>query len=584
MADYKIQTKREQLQLIQAQLENERTSFIAHWRDIGDFVCPRRPRFSTYDSNKGYKKNQNIIDSTATLALRTLRSGMMSGVTSPARPWFRLTVADADLNEAPAVKQWLDTVSSRMSTIFIKSNLYNVLPIIYSDMGAFGTSAVYMEEDSESVVKFYPFPIGSYAISNNDKLKVDIFWREFRMTVRQLVTKFGMNNPDAPKKIDWSKLSQQVKDLYEQGQLEAWINVSHMIMPNDNYKPNNPMSKYKKYSSYYYESGDAAKAGGSYDDRMLSESGYDFFPVLCPRWEINGEDVYGTSCPGMDALGDVRQLQKGESRGLQAIEKMVNPPMTGPSSLKNQSASILPGDVTYLDLRDGQAGFRPVHEVRFSVQELEGKQVQVRERIRRAFYEDLFLMLSASDRRQITAREIDERHEEKLLALGPVLEQLNQDLLDPLIDNMFEIMVKQGLIPPPPEEISQGQDLKVEYISVMAQAQKLYGIGGLERFSAFVGQVAQVDQSALQKINTDQLIDVYADITSIPAGIVRGDDEVAGIRAQIQQQQQQAQQAAINEQQSKTAKNLSQSTLGDSNALQEMLAQANAGSPTQGIG
>lgn len=578
---YKGQTKRQQLEIIRTQLDSERSTFLTHWRDIGDFICPRRPRFTVYETNKGYKKNQNIIDSTATLALRTLRSGMMSGVTSPARPWFRLANEDPDLNELPNVKQWLDTVSSRMTTVFIKSNLYNVLPIVYGDMGAFGTSAMYMEEDDQSVVRFYPFPIGSYMISNNEKLQVDTFYREFRLTVRQLVKKFGVANPEKPDVIDWSKFSQAIQDQYDNGQYEEWVNVSHMILPNENYKPGNPMAKFKKYSSYYYETGNGPRGGNLYDDRMLSESGYDFFPVLCPRWEINGEDVYGTSCPGMDALGDVRQLQKGESRGLQAIEKMVNPPMSGPTSLKNQSLSILPGDVTYLDVREGQQGFRPIHEVRFSVQELEGKQQQVRERIRRAFYEDLFLMLAASDRRQITAREIDERHEEKLLALGPVLEQLNQDLLDPLIDNTFDMMAKHGLIPEPPPEL-QGKDLKVEYISVMAQAQKVYGISGLERFSGFIGQVAQLVPDVLNKINVDQLVDVYGDITSVPAGIIRGDDEVAAMREQQQQAQQAQQQAMLAEQQSKTAKNLSQSDTSGDNALSAMLAQAKAGSIANG--
>lgn len=160
----------------------------------------------------------------------------------------------------------------------------------------------------------------------------------------------------------------------------------------------------------------------------------------------------------MLALGDVKQLQIGERRTMEAVEKMIRPPMIGPSSLKNQSASILPGDITYLDIREGMQGFRPVHEIQFRIQEMEQKQDQVRGRIQRAFFEDLFLMLANSNRRQITAREIEERYEEKLLALGPVLEQLNQDLLDPLIDIIFDIHLKQNLLPEIPEEL-QGLEI-----------------------------------------------------------------------------------------------------------------------------
>jgi hypothetical protein len=312
--------------------------------------------------------------------------------------------------------------------------------------------------------------------------------------------------------------------------------------------------------------------------KMLRESGYDYFPVLAPRWEVSGEDVYGTSCPGMETLGDIRQLQLGEKRGAQAIEKMVNPPMVAPTALKTVRTSLLPGDITYSDEREGQKGFRPAHEVNPRIQELEMKQDQVRNRIRRAFFEDLFLMLASSDRRQITAREVEERHEEKLLALGPVLEQLNQDLLDPLIDITFDIMLKQGLLPPAPQEL-EGVPLKVEYVSIMAQAQKLVGVSGLERFAGFVGNlVSQTGNPALlDKVDTDQLIDVYADQISVPSEVVRSDEDVAAMRQErAQAQQAQAQAATINEV-AGAANKLAGASLEEDNALKRLLDQSQAG-------
>lgn len=501
---------------------------------------------------------------------------MMGGITSPARPWFRLTVPDPDLSENEEVKQWLHLVTTRMTTVFLRSNLYNVLPIIYGDLGVFGTAAMMMEEDFDNVLRFYPFPIGSYMISNNERLMVDVFVREFRMTVRQVVNRFG-RDPNEPNKINWDNISTKVKSLWSTNNPEAWIDIVHVIMPNENYDPNKLDSKYKKYISVYYEQGFAGHNTQGYystgidDNKFLSEKGYDFFPVLCPRWEITGEDVYGTDCPGMTAIGDIKQLQTGEKRSLQAIEKMINPPMIAPTSLRNAKASILPGDITYADLRDGQAGFKPAHEVRFDVGTMEQKQEQVRGRVRQAFYENLFLMLANSDRRQITAREIEERHEEKLLALGPVLEQLNQDLLDPLIDNAFNIMIAQDLLPPPPQEIA-GKELKVEYISIMAQAQKLVGLGGIERFVGFAGQIGQQAPTVLDKIDGDQIIDFYGDLTSIPPGIVRSDDEVVKIREQRAQAQAQAQKAQQMQEMAKSAKDLSQADTGGDNALTKLMA------------
>lgn len=578
----KPQTKRQAFELLNAQLETERSSFLSHWKQLGDYILPRRPRFNVTEANRGERRNLNIIDSTATLAARTLRSGMMSGVTSPARPWFRLSPQDPDLAEVGAVKDWLYLVSQRMTTVFLKSNLYNCLPIIYGDIGTFGTGAMSIEEDLDSVVRFYPFAIGSYKISNNDRLKVDTFSRDFRMTVRQLVEKFGERKNDAGE-VNWDNFSGYVKNAWDRGEYETWVDVRHVIRPNDEYDPKKIESKFKKYRSVYYEVGSRGNSGqASYItdgidlDRYLSDKGYDYFPILAPRWEVTGEDAYGTSCPGMDALGDIKQLQLGEKRSAQAIEKMVNPPMTGPASLRNQKTSILPGDITYVDVREGQQGFRPAHEVNIRITELEQKQQQIRQRIQRVFFEDLFLMLSQSDRRDITAREIDERHEEKLLALGPVLEQLNQDLLDPLIDITFQIMLRQGHLPPVPQQL-QGAPLKIEYISIMAQAQKLIGIAGIERFSGFIGQAVQVDPSIKDKVNFDQMAEVYGDMTSIPPGIVRTDEEVQAIRQQQQQAAQQQQQQEAIAQGAQAAKNLSQADTSGSNALTQLMDQANAG-------
>jgi hypothetical protein len=586
MRKIKDLSTRRYFELVRTQLANERSSFESHWRDIGDHIWPRGYRFSTSDTNQGDKRQQKIIDSTGSLALRTLSSGMMSGVTSPARPWFRLTVSDPQQAESSDVKTWLDEVGRRMTTVFLRSNLYNALPILYKAIGAFGTSALYMEEDFDEVVRFSVFPVGSFSIANDSKLKVRVFHREFRMTVRQLVQEFGITNPDKPQDINWSKLSETIKNQWMNGMYEDWIDVYHYIIPNDQYEPDSDDPLKKKFLSIYLEAGKNNDSGLNLDEeRVLRKQGHSFFPILCPRWELNGQDVYGTSCPGMDTLPDIKQLQLHEKRSLQAIEKMVNPPMTAPTGMRNQKVSLLPGDVTFTDIREGQQGLRPIHEVRFSVRELEEKSQQIRNRIQRGFYEDLFLMLAASDRRQITAREIEERHEEKLLALGPVLEQLNQDLLDPLIDNTFAIMLDQGLIPPAPEEL-QGQDLKIEYISIMAQAQKLIGIGAVERFTSYAGQVAQYDPSVLQKISADQLIDVYSELVSLPAGVVRSDDEVAEIRAEMAARQQAMQQAEQAQMQAATAKDLSQSKIEDDNGLGLLIDRAQSGqigNPIAGI-
>jgi hypothetical protein len=359
--------------------------------------------------------------------------------------------------------------------------------------------------------------------------------------------------------------------------------VCHVIRPNPRFNPNRPDSKFKRYQSCYYEKGYSQQSGHSgYLDpaqgMFLRESGYDLFPALAPRWEVTGEDSYATSCPGMSALPDIKQLQIGERKIAAAIAKMVDPPMQGPPELRNTRSSLLPGDITYVVGRDAGSGLRPIHEVEPKVRELEEKQQQIRQRISRVFKEDLFLMLAQSDRRNITAREIEERHEEKLMAIGPTLEQLNQDLLDPLIDITFAFMDRQGMLPPPPEEV-WGRDLKVEYVSVMAQAQKLIGVAGVERFAGFVGQLFQASQdpTVWDKVDKDRMVEEYATMTGAPAGTIRSDEEAAMIRQARAEEQRQAQAAEGMRELAGGAKDLAGANLEGDNALTRLLKVAEAG-------
>jgi hypothetical protein len=548
-----METKRQQLEKMRMMLRTERESFMPHWRDLSDYVMPRRARYTIAERNKGDRRNKKIIDSTATLAMRNLMAGMMSGLTSPARPWFSLTTPDPGLAEFGPVKSWLDDVTKRMRTIFLKSNLYNALPLLYCDQGLFGTSAMAVLEDDQDVIRCYSFPIGSYCLAQSHRHTVDTFVREYAMTVRQLVQRFGLEN-----------CSRSVQDQYNNGNMETWIDVAHMIHPNEDHDPEKLHAKHKRFSSCYWE------LGSDEEGKFLDESGFDEFPVMAPRWNLTGEDVYGHS-PGMDALGDIQQLQAMQRRMIQSIDKMVNPPMVAPTSMQNKKASLLPGDITYVDTTQGSTGFKPAHEIRMPLQELSVLVNETQMRIKRCFYEDLFLMLANSDRRQITAREIEERHEEKLLMLGPVLERQNEDLLDPLIDRTFAIMLRRGEVPAPPPEIS-GQELKVEYISIMAQAQKLVATAGLERFVGFVGNLAAAKPDIADKLDFDQVVDEYSDMLGVPPKIVRADEEVAKIREGRAQQIAAQQRAEQLQQIAQGAKLLSETDMNGDSALTRMAA------------
>ena len=576
--------KRQKIGRITAGLKADRESFISHWRELNDYISPRRARFLISDVNKGERRSTKIVDSTATFAARTLQSGMMAGVTSPARPWFRLTVPQPELRESAAVKAYLYDVEDGMRTVFTRSNLYNVLPSLYADMGVFGTAAMAVMEDDEDVIRCTSFPIGSYMLGQDSKGRVRLFIREFRMTVRQIVERFGRTVPKAVirlmedgsgaptaapgETIDWSRISASVRSQWTNDNRETWIDVAHIIMPNDEYNDRKAGAQYKPFTSCYFES-------GVDEGKLLEEGGFDEFPILAPRWETTGEDVYGTNSPGIATLGDIKQLQLMEKRKAQAIEKMINPPMNAPMAMRNFAATILPGGINYGDAPANQ-GFRPVYQLQFDIAPLMEDENLIRFRISRGFFEDLFLMLASSDRREITAREVEERHEEKLLALGSMLENLNQDCLDPLIDRVFAIMNRRGLLPEPPEEL-EGTALRVEYISIMAQAQKMVGLGALERFAGFVGEMAKTDPSVLDKVDRDQMVDEYAEMTGVSPQVVVPDEDVAMIRQQRAEAAQARERTALAAQEAQAAQTLSETDTTKPSALTDLLDAARAG-------
>lgn len=540
-------------------LKAERSSFIDYWRDLSDIHLAHRGRFLTSDRNKGHKRNTKQVNNTSRLAVRTIASGMMAGITSPARPWFRLRTSDPMLNENGAVKDWLHDVEGRMRDVFSGSNLYNSLHVTYSELAVFGTASMGVFSDFDNVIWCKPYTVGSYMLGMNSKNIVDTHYREFELTVAQVIDRYGYDN-----------CSRKVKQQWDKGSTEAWVKIVHAIEPNDNRDNVSPLAKHKRFRSVHYEA-EASQADGR---KFLRESGFDTFPMLTPRWDVTGEDVYGTDCPGMIALGDTKSLQLAERRSYQAVGKVVNPPMQAPSTMRNKvsAGNLTEGEIVFVD-DTSSGGLKSVYDYRPDIGAIEMKIEKGEQRIKRAFYEDLFLMLAGSDRRQITAREIAERHEEKLLQLGPVLERLHNELLDPLIDRVFNLMQEAGVLPVPPEEL-QDKEINVEYVSVLAQAQQMVGVTAIERTVGFVSELSAAFPDARHKLNAQQAVDDYANAMGVSPHIIRSDDETAEIVRQEQEAIQQQQVAEQMQQSVDMAQQASQTDTSGQNALTDVMRMA----------
>jgi len=521
------ETKRQYHQRRLEELKAVRNEWQADWSDLAAFIAPQQYRSHV---NAERTKRGKIIDSTATFALRTLASGMHSGLTSPARPWFRLTTFDQGLKDNSAVKQYVASVESRMREVFQASNIYPAFHSGYRDLGLFGQFAGLLIRDPKTTIRMIVCQHGSFWLARDEAGIANTLYRQFSWTVEKIVARFGLE-----------KCSDTIRQQYERGQYDIRHTVCHAVEPRHDRDGSKRDKPNKPFLSNYWEEGGGKAINGNVDG-LLEESGFDANPIIAPAWEIAADDQYANS-PGMDALPDVKMLQVMQMRKGEAIEKMVRPPMVGPTSLKGNPASLMPGAITYVDQVSGGTAFAPAMQVNLRIAELSADIQEVQQRIGRALYADLFLMLTNMEGIQPRNQfEIAERKEEKLLALGPVLENIYGGMLAPAIDRTYEAMSEAGMLPEPPPEIA-GQELKIEYISVLAQAQKAVATGAIERLSAFTGNLAGINPNVLDKLNMDQMVDEYAEAIGVPPAIIVSDDEVAETR-QARAQAQQAQEGA----------------------------------------
>lgn len=522
-------------------LTNEFTAYEAIYKDIRDYLAPRTARFPGELTNDPTRQDGKIIHSGPRFAVRTLASGMQSGVTSPMRPWFKLGLPDPELEKFQPVKEWLYMVEFLIREVLGRSNIYDRLKSLYGTTGTYGTGCFFVDEDDDDIIRGYDFPIGSFRLATGPNNRVNTMFRDVTFTTEQMVQKFGAKAPET------------CRLAYDRGDYYSRYSVVHIVEPNYQYTEGSALSERKKFASVWFDPTRSA------EESILKYSGYDYNPMMGVRWDLLGEDTYGIGC-GEIALGDNKQLQLMEKRKLQGIDKNVTPPMVADASLRNQRTSMLPGDTTYVNglIATGNQGYRPAYQVNPYINELREEIQAVSMRIDEAFHKNLFqTIIDLGDQPNITATQINALREEKLLMLGPVLERLNDELLGPLIDTVFYKLQVAGMLPPPPEEI-QGMPLRIEYISVLAQAQKAMGIGNIERYIGFVMNVSQLDPTARHKLNTLEAVDAYADAIAVPPKLVNPNDYVAQMAQAEQQQAQMANAAAMAEPVSNAAKNISQ--------------------------
>lgn len=476
------------------ELETAFNAVKSDWQELAEYFLPRSVRFLVRNVNKPPARNKKIKDSTPLLALRNFSSGMMSGATNPATNWFRVKVHNYKQSESYEIKTWCNAVENLFRDIFNSSNLYRVLPAVYKQIGVFGISVIAMNSDESSVLNCMLLPVGSYRIAKNFKGEVDTICRVFMETAKNLYDRFGAEN-----------VSSDVLSAISSGRYEEMFEVVHFVEPNKEFLPLSPWAKDKAFVSVYYEA-------SSKEEKFLSKSGFDKFPYAVFESEVNGEDVYPTECPGVNALPDVKQLMSMVIDEGKALKKMISPTYKGPAGLKNKK--MLDAPAAFIEEDENGRGLSPVYEVNPRVLEVENIIEKLKDSIKEIFYNDLFSMILNTAERSRTATEVNELKEEKMVLLSPLLQQIHSGL-NRVIDWVFQESVSLDILPEPPAEI-MGENMEIEFVSTLAQAQKAVKISAMERFTTFTVNLAQnLDASLKNKLNANKIIDDYADYANI---------------------------------------------------------------------
>ena len=492
-------------------LQGQRENWETHWQEVADYMQPRKADV-TKRRARGDKRMEQVFDSSPIQAVELLAASLHGMLTNPSTPWFTLRFKDEEIENDDEAKLWLEASTDAMYTAFNRSNFQQEIFELYHDLITFGTAAMFIEEDDDDIIKFSTRHINEVFIAENDKGRIDTIYRKFKISARAAIQKFG-------EAVSADVQTKAKKDPYEE------IEILHAVYPRTDFNPNKRDKANMPFESVYME----YKNGNE-----LSVGGFREFPFVVPRYLKASNEIYGRS-PAMTALPDVKMLNEMSKTTIKAAQKQVDPPLLVPDDGFLLPVRTVPGGLNFY--RSGTRDrIEPLNIGANNPLGLNMEQ-QRRESIRAVFYVNQLMMQQGP---QMTATEVIQRNEEKMRLLGPVLGRLQSELLKPLIDRVFAVLLRNNMLPQAPEFLS-GRDVEIEYVSPLAKAQKSTELQSIMRAVEILGSLANV-APVFDYVNFDNLVKHLADIVGVPQKILKTQSQVNAERQQAQAQQQEMQQ------------------------------------------
>jgi len=514
--------------------------------DTGDFDDPKFNRDKRKNSH--YKRIINSLASSAGLMLASL---LVSHLTNPQQRWFFLDSGDGKKKVSRDESIWTRECENIMFEKLAKSKLHQTLNNVYHEGSAFGNGVMIKKKHKNGIV-YMPLTVGQYYMDQDEFGDINTLARKFAVTAENLVGMFGFEN-----------LPERVKLAFKlEGARSKLYTVIHFVEPNLNYLPewNNPYVK-PFISTYYLQCGNK-------DEKVLEQKGLSEFPYYILRWDRHGTNVYGTGI-GRAILGDVRMLQSYERDHAVASKKKVAPPMMGSPAMKTAEKNTGANQFTYTNDTEG---FKPLFSINYDVQQATANIQRVEERIRSAYFIDLFFAMMNKDK-TMSATEASAVDQEKLVILGAVTDRIRTEFLDKIVEDLFIDLFRQGAFPEPPESM-KGKEINIRYQSVLLQSMEMTDLVLLERWLQFTANQAALDPIAALIPDTLEVNEYYATKLGINKKNARSRKEVEDMAAEQAKQQQAVTQEASSKatlNQAKSVEALSNANTTGENALNDLL-------------
>ena len=489
-------------------LEGQRENWQNHFQELADYMLPRKADI-VRKRTRGEKRMEQIFDGTALQSVDLLSASLHGMLTSGATPWFHLAMKDQDIGRDAEVEEWLEDTSQRMIRAFNQSNFETEIHEMYVDLVVFGTGCMFVEMDNGKR-RFSTRHISEFHIAENQYGLVDTVFRKYKLPARQAVLRFGYDD-----------VTDYIRKVYDK-KPDDEVTLLHAVLPRFDRDPTKMDSANMPFASVYV----------CMESKMpISVKGFQEFPYVVPRFLKATGETMGRS-PAMVALPDVKMLNLMSKTIIQAAQKQIDPPLLVPDDGFILPIRTNPGGLNFFRAgsRDTITPLNVGANIPIGLQMEE----QRRQAIRSAFYVDQLLSGGAPN---MTATEVVQRQEERMRVIGPVLGRLMNEMLRPLIDRTFSLMLRNEMLMQAPE-ILQGRDVDIEYVSPLARAQKSASLNNTMKALEVLMPLSQ-SMPVGDHLNPDGLVRHVTDALGVPKTVLNSDAEIQQQREQRAMQQQQ---------------------------------------------